>query len=236
MIFMLRRVARLLPLLALLAFCASCGNFFLSNSSILTVTVTPTAVILAAAPDATTPGDKYTLESSATTVGGTATNDTSTATWTSSAPSVVTAGSGGALTAVGTTGGSTATITATDGGQTGTATVLLYTGAAPSSLSVSPQNTSLIPSSITPGTAIQLLAFASINGQPNFNITNDVTWTSSDSTVATVNASGLVSVLSTATAGTTFTVTATANFGPSATTSTVTGTSTTFTILGSTVF
>jgi hypothetical protein len=40
-----------------------------------------------------------------------------------------------------------------------------------------------------------------------------------------------VSVFSTATIGTTFTITATANFGPAATSSTLTGTSSTFTII-----
>ncbi len=232
---LLRRVVRLLPLLALLAFCASCGDFFVSNSSIETVTVTPTAVILAAAANATTPGDSFSLKSSATTVGGTPSDDTATATWTSSAPTVVTVSNAGVLSTVDTVGGDTATITATDGGQSGTSTVLTYTGTAPTSLSVNVLN-GVIPSSITPGQTIQLAAAASINGNPNYNLSNYVSWTSSNNYAAVVNASGLVTVLSTATAGTTFTITATANFGSSAPSSTVTGVSTTFTIFGGGLF
>jgi hypothetical protein len=107
---------------------------------------------------------------------------------------------------------------------------LTYTGTAPTTLSVNLQG-GVVPSSIQPGQTLQLSAAAALNGNPSFNITNYVSWTTSDATVATVSTTGLVSVLSTATIGTTFTVTATANLGPAATTSTLTGTSTTFTII-----
>jgi hypothetical protein len=229
MISLLRRLLNILPLLALIVFCGSCNGFFVSNSSIEFVTVTPTSVILATAASATTPGDTYTLASSATTVGGTATVDTTTATWTSSAPTVVTANAG-VLTVVGATGGSTATITATDGGQSGTSTVLTYTGTAPTTISIN-LPTGLVPSSIQPSQTIQLTATASLNANPSFNLSNFVSWTSSDTSVATVNTNGLVTVLSTATIGTTFTITATANFGPSAPSATLSETSSSFTII-----
>jgi len=233
MTLLLRRILHLLPLIALLAFCPACGGFFVSENSIETVTVSPSAVILAAAASSTTPGDTYSLSSSATTVAGTATVDTTTATWTSSAPSTVTVANGangGNLSVVGTSGDVTVTITATDGGQSSTCTVLTYTGTASTSLSINLPS-GVVPTSIQPGQTIQLTAAAALNGNPNFNLTSFVSWTSSDTTVANVDATGLVSVLTSATVGTTFTVSATANFGPAASSGSLSETSSTFTII-----
>ncbi len=229
MTLLLRRVVRLLPVLVLFAFCTSCDGFFVSNSSIQSIAVTPTSVILAVAPSAGTPGDTFSLRSSASTVGGTTTDDTATANWTSSAPSVVTVNAG-KLTVVATTGGSTATITATDSGQSSTATVLTYTGTPPAALSVNLPN-GLVPTGITPSQIFALTAVATVNGNTSFNISSFVSWTSSNTSAATVNANGVVTVLSTATTGTTFTITATAFLGATATTPTVSGTSGTFTVI-----
>ncbi len=44
----LRRVARLLPIFPLIVLCASCNGFFISNSAIVTVTISPAAVMLKA--------------------------------------------------------------------------------------------------------------------------------------------------------------------------------------------
>ncbi len=230
---LLRRVVRVLPVLASLAFCSSCDGFFVSNSSIQTLAVTPSAVILAVAPSVGTPGDTFSLKASATTVGGTATDATTTATWTSSDPSVATV-TAGKVTVVGTTGGSTATITAKESGQSGTATVLTYTGTAPAALSLNLPN-GLLPTSITPGQIFALTAVATVNNNTSANISSDVVWTSSNTAAATVNANGVVTVLSTATTGISFTITATAYLGPAAATPTVSVTSSNFTILGNTL-
>jgi hypothetical protein len=53
---------------------------------------------------------------------------------------------------------------------------------------------------------------ADINGSSTFNMTPYVTWSSNATTVATVSSSGYVTVLSTASVGSTFTITATATF------------------------
>lgn len=221
----LRRIARLLPLLALIVFCDSCSGFFVSESSIQSIAVSPTSVILKAAANATTPGDSFTLSSSATTVAGNTSDDTATAKWTSSNPAVVTVVSNtGVLSVVGTAANSTAVITATDGGQSSTCNVLTYTGAAPTAIVIGFPST-VAPSTLSPNQSFQLTATATLNGNANTNISNYATWTSDAPAIATVSSSGIVTVLNTTG---TFTVTATANL---ANNTTVTGTSTTFTVI-----
>jgi hypothetical protein len=186
----------------------SCSGFFVSNNSIVSVTVSPAAVLLKAG---NTPADTYTLSSTAVTAGGTSESDTSTAKWTSSATTVVTAASGGVLTAAGTTGNQTATITATDSGQSGTCSILTYTGSAPTTLTLQYPNT-IVPGSLALGSQFQVSAFATFNNVST-NISNYVTWTlTSNTTGSTISSTGVVTVPSSATAGT-FTVNAQAAFG-----------------------
>jgi hypothetical protein len=218
----LRRVVRVLPIILLIALIASCDDFFVSNSSVVSVSVTPAAVLLKAGN--TPAADTYTFSSSALTAGGTTVNDTANATWSSNNSNAATAAAGGVVTAVGTTGGLNATITAKDGGQSGTALVLTYTGTAPTTLSVNaPSN------SVSPGTSFSVTATApSLSGITNANITQYVTWSSSNTLVATVDNNGNVTVLSTATSG--FTITATATFGMAASPGTAMG-QTTFIVI-----
>jgi len=210
----LRRAARLLPVFPLILFCLSCAGFWVSESSIQSVSVSPTTVILKAG---ATPPDTITLASTATTVGGTSGDDTDTASWSSSNTAVVTAAGKGVVTAAsGAQGNQTATITAKDGGQSGTCSVLTYTGTAPSgpgSLNITfPAgystpgiNTSFQVSAFTPSSAV-------FNGVYGFNLTQYVTWYSQQSGIATVSSTGVVTVQSSATAGSNFTITATATF------------------------
>ena len=207
----LRRAVLLVFAIGLSLLVASCDDFLVSESSIHSVRVTPHAILLMAAVPHATTGDSFTLTSTATTVGGTQTNDTATATWSSSNTSVVTASSGGVVTAVTTTGGLTAIFTAKDGGVTSNnVNVITYTGAVPTTLNLTGTSGTLPPGNY------QLKVTLGSGGQ---DVTNFVEWTSSNSSVATVSATGLVTVLTSGTAGATATITATAHLGaPSGTT------------------
>jgi hypothetical protein len=222
----LRRAVLPLCVAALVVFTASCEGFFVSESSTQSVAVTPSAVLLKAAPDNVTSGDSTTLTATATTVSNSNNDVTATATWSSSDDTIATV-SAGTVTVVGTAGGSTATITATSDGKSGTSTVLTFTGTAPSAITINIPG-SVIPTALALGQQFQLTAVATLNGADT-DITQYVTWTTNAaSTVATVSSGGLVTVQNTATTGSNFTVTATAHM---ANNSTITETSTTFTVI-----
>jgi hypothetical protein len=219
----LRRIACLLPVLALIVFCGSCSDFWVSDSSIASVAVSPTSLLLKAAASDGTGGDTYSLSASATSVGGTTTDETTSAAWTSSVPAAVTVGaSTGKLTVVG-SAAATSVIKATFGGQSGTANILIFTGTAPSSIAIN-FPTSIVPSSIATGATFQVTATTTLDGNSNTNISSYVTWSSNATAIATVDTNGNVTVLTTAG---TFTITATANLAGGS----VTGTSTTFTVI-----
>jgi len=214
-----RRVLTLLAVLPLFVLCDGCNGFWVSDSSVQSVTVSPAAVLLKAGN--ATP-DTYTLSSTSVTVGGTSTTDTATAKWTSSNTAAVTAASGGVITAVGSTGNLTATITATDGGQSGTANVLTYTGTAPTTLNLGiPSN--IIAASLAPGSTFQVTASAALSGNASANLSSYVTWSITNNAAgATIDVNGNVTVPSTGLGA--FTVNATATFGSAASQGTATGT------------
>jgi trimeric autotransporter adhesin len=225
-----RRVVRLLPLIPMFVLCASCSDFFVSNSSTASVAVSPQALILKAMIPATATvpailGDTFQLSATATSVGGTTSVETSGAAWTSSSPAVATVSSAGLVSVVGIAMDGTSVITATFGGQTATSNVLTYIGAAPTTVVVN-FPTNLAPAGLSPGQVFQVTATASLNNNPTHDVSKYVTWSSNSPTFATVDVNGNVSVLSTATLGATFTITATATFASGA----VSGTSTTFTV------
>jgi hypothetical protein len=209
----MRRAARLLPLVSLFLLCASCSDFWVSNSSTASVSL-GSGVILKAASSATAgDGDSDQLHLYANTVGGTTSEVTTSATWTSSNPAVATVtANGGLVQVVGTSGNVTVTITATYSGQTATATVLTYTGATPTALNALggiPTNSG----TLSLGQTFQLTASANLNGNSAQDITSYVTWVSSNTNAATVSSTGLVTVSSnSAEALAQFTITANASF------------------------
>jgi hypothetical protein len=207
----------LLTVLPLIVLCDGCAGFWLSDSSIQSVTLSPSAVFLKSG---VTPADSYTgMTASTQTVGGT-TATTTTATWNSASTSIVTVSTAGVLTA-GTAATGNTTVTATAGGvASNPCTVVLYTGAAPTTISVGSQTGAV---SFAAGTSFQAIATAAFPGDPSLStsgaITPYVTWSISDTTgtIATVNTStGIVTVIS---AASPFTVTATATFGTADTSS-----------------
>lgn len=115
--------------------------------------------------------------------------------WASSAPSVVTMSSGGLATAV---GAGTATITATMNGVTGNAAVTVSVSGPPptrtlTSITVIPSNQTFM----TVGEPGQFLAIGNYDAAPlTADLTNQSTWTSSDTAVAIVNSGGLITAQS----------------------------------------
>ena len=107
---------------------------------------------------------------------------TGSATWTSSNTSVATVASGLATS----TGYGTTTITATVGGQSATASL---TVAEPTLVSIT-----VPPATVTvyQGTAIQLTATGEYADGTSIDLTNSVTWSSSNTSAATVSTGGLV--------------------------------------------
>jgi uncharacterized protein YjdB len=112
-------------------------------------------------------------------------------TWSSSATSVATVNDSGLATAFAT---GTATITATSGTIAGS-TALTVNSAALSSITVTPANPSL-----PAGVAQQFTATGTYADGTSYDITTQVTWSSSDTLVATVNSSGLATAVAKGTA------------------------------------
>lgn len=216
------RAARLFPLVPLFLLCASCSDFWVSNSSTASVSLGSGVILKAASSTTAADGESNQLHLYANTVGGTNTEVTGSATWTSSNTAVATVTSnptpatgtpnGGLVQVVGTSGNVTVTITAKYQGQTATASVLTYTGAIPAVAITIPSGIS--SGALTPGQVFQLKATASpsLSGVANLDISPYCTWVSSNTSVATVDANGNVTVLSTASVNGTFSITATANF------------------------
>lgn len=133
--------------------------------------------------------DPVTIQIPFTAIGTFANGDkqdlTQAATWTSQFPSIATVGNslsnGGVATGIepGTT-----TISAAFGGQVGTAT-LTVTNATLTSIAVTPSN-----ASIPLGTSQQMTATGTFSDGSSLNITGQVSWTSSDPGVATINQFG----------------------------------------------
>lgn len=193
-----RVIAALSCILLGVAVSTSCGDFFPSSKAIVAMTISPTSGLVA--PGATT---QFTVTG---TLGNNQTQDvTSMVNWSSSSGAVATVNQAGLVTGVAL---GNATITATSGDVTVTAPVLVSTT---TSFTITPASATVVP-----GGTEQLTA----TDQAGKNITSSVTWTSSDTTQATVSSTGLVTVYSAATSSSTVTITGT--LGNLTSTSTIT--------------
>ncbi len=185
----------------------STRNFAAFEYLVITNTNAPVVAVtgVSVSPTSATVGLGTTQQLNATIAPANATNQN--VTWTSSNTAVATVNSSGLVTAVA-TGTATITVKTADGNKTATSAITV--SAIPvSSVAVSPTSASLYT-----GNAQQLTATVSPTNATNKN----VTWSSSNTSVATVNSSGLVTAVAAGTA----TITATTQDGSKTATATIT--------------
>jgi hypothetical protein len=202
------RIANKLAILvAVLLLCvlSGCGDFFVSEDSLETITVSPTGAL-------TSVGQTVKFTATATTVGGQTSDVTSSATWSSSSASVATV-SAGVATAV--TNGTT-TISASQGSVSGNAS-LRVTATKLQSIAIEPSNPTLFQ---TQGTQ-QFKATGTFEDGSTLDLTGLVQWSSSSSSVATINKSGLATLVAAGSASITASITSSGGTVTSSTSLTV---------------
>jgi trimeric autotransporter adhesin len=180
-----------------LALLLSCKGFFVSGDALQTLSISPGSTL-------TSTGQTLTFKANGTTVDGNAKDVTSTATWRSSDTRVATTTAGSVTTLA---AGATA-ITAESDGVTGQV-VVTVTASPLQSLSITPASPTVL---LSQGTQ-QFTATGTLQDGSTVNLTNSVSWSSGTTSVATINSSGLASLL---TSGTT-TIKATINTTPALT-------------------
>ncbi|MGB7555683.1 MAG: Ig-like domain-containing protein [Candidatus Korobacteraceae bacterium] len=181
----LTRAGQIAAALVLALMLASCGGgFFPSSDTIISIALSP-----ASAQIMPTGTQQFTATG---TFGNNSVRDvTSQVTWISSAPNIATISAAGLATGVAL---GTANITAKSGSVTSPASVLTVSSKTIKSISVSPQNQSLIA-----GSQQQYTATASYSDGSFGDVTSSVTWNSSSTAVATISSSGLATAISSGT-------------------------------------
>ncbi len=182
----------------MLGLAAGCRGFFV-NPTLTSITVAPTSASLIV-------GQTRQLSATGNYSADGSTKDlTGSVTWTTSDSTVATVSNGGLVTAAATLSNppGTATITATSGTLSGTSTITVNTGPL----------TSITISTTTPnpaaGTTVVFTALGTYSGSSQQqDVTNLVTWSSSNTAVISTISGGSGAVLSTATSGSTTNVTA----------------------------
>lgn len=198
---------RLAPVLCFLLI-AGCKNFFIPPS-LTTLTVSPSTPSVAV-------GKTQQMIATGTYDNGVTDTVTDSASWSTSDNTIAAVSSTGLVTGVAT---GTATISATLDGIGGSTTVTV-TLANLSSISITATSQSL-----SSGQTAQFTATGILQNGDTVNLTNSVTWTSSNTTAATIDSSGIATAQSVTSTETT-TITATSgNVTSNAITLTVTGTS-----------
>jgi len=215
-LFCLPLVSSLIIATAAIAGCASSSRVGSSSPGSGKGSTTPPALLsIAVSPSVATvaPGATQQFTATGTWSDGSTGDVTSTANWSSSSTSVATITPAGLATAA---AAGITTLTASISGVSGTAT-LTVTPAAPSLSSIAITPTA---PSIAIGATQQFAATGVYSDGTTQNLTSSVTWSSSSTTVAAINAAGLASGVS---AGST-TITATDNGATATSSLTVTAT------------
>jgi hypothetical protein len=183
--------------LLMLALAGGCRGFFV-NPTLTSLTVAPTSVSLIQ-------GQTQQLTATGSYDDGSTNNLTGTATWSTSASAVATVSTGGLVTAAAAISNppGTATITATSGTVTATSTITVNTGPL---TAITISTTTANPAA---GQTVVFTAMGTFTGSSQQqDITNQVSWTSSNTAVIATISNGSGAVLSTATSGATTNVTA----------------------------
>jgi hypothetical protein len=194
------RILATFAALSLLSLAAGCRGFFV-NPTLTSITVAPTSASIIQ-------GGTQQINATGNFNDGSTKDLTGTASWTSSATDVATVSKGGLVTAAASIANppGTATITATSGTITASSTITVNTGPL----------TAITISTTTPnpaaGQTVVFTAMGTFSGSAQQqDITNLVTWSSSNTAVIATISSGSGAVLSTATSGAKTDVTATLN-------------------------
>ena len=172
---------------------SSCGGFFPSSKQIVAVTISPQSFYVLTSGTA-----QFTAQG---TFGNNSTGDVTTqVNWASSNTSVATIASSGTATAASSlpsgTKLATTNITAKSGSVTSNSAAMTVATVHIQSIAVSPGS-----QITTSGSQVQFTASATLaDGTLGISITNIATWTSSNTSVATVSSAGLATAVSTGTA------------------------------------
>lgn len=163
---------------------SGCGGFFVSNSATDHITLSGTALLLSASGSSGTPESKQ-ITATAVTVGGSSSDVTNSATWTTGSAAIATVSTNGTITAV---GAGTTQVTAKSGGTSASVTVIVVTSAI-GAFNVNPSSVAM---HLTSGPTTQQLSAIVTLGSGTVDVTQSATWTTDNSSVATVNTKGLV--------------------------------------------
>jgi uncharacterized protein YjdB len=174
-----------------------CGG---SSKSASTQTASITTISVGASASSLSVGQTLQLAAIATYSDKSTKDVTSTATWQSSDPTIATISSSGRLTA---TKAGTVTVMATVGTTSGSLLITVKVGAP----TVTAVSVSAASSSLGVGRTLQLTATATYSDKSTKDVTSSATWQASDSTIATVSSSGLLTAVKVGT------LTVTANVG-----------------------
>jgi Bacterial Ig-like domain (group 2) len=170
-----------------------CTGFFV-NPTLTTITITPTTPSIEQ-------GTTQQMTATGTYDDGSTKTINSNISWSSSDTTIATVSTSGVVTGVST---GSASITATSGAVSGSTSITI-TIANLLSIAVTPTNPS-----ISSGQTVQFTATGTVQGGGTVDITNSVTWASSDTTVAQISATGLATAQ---TVGTTSATSITATSG-----------------------